>query len=81
LVLRHTKHPELVGVLTLGPLQNGRQYSLNELWIFKQLARQAGTAIYISQLNAANYQKLKQKINKLEQRVKLLSKEIIPGRE
>jgi GAF domain-containing protein len=79
LVLRRTKQLELLGVLALGPLQNGRQYSLNELWMFKQLASQAGTAIYISQLNAANYQKLKQKIHMLEQRITFLSEEITQG--
>jgi GAF domain-containing protein len=81
LVLRRTKQPELLGVLALGPLKNGRQYSLNELWMFKQLASQAGTAIYISQLNAANYQTLKQKINILEQRITSLSEEITQGHE
>lgn len=51
LTLQRTKQPEVMGVLALGPLQNGRQYSLDELWAFKWLASQAGTALYIAQLN------------------------------
>jgi hypothetical protein len=69
LLLRQTKEPKLMGVLALGPMQKGREYSLNQLWMFKQFASQAGTAIYIAQINTANYQKLQQKIGVLEQQV------------
>ncbi len=72
LTLQRTKQTEVMGVLALGPLQNGRQYSLDELWAFKRLASQTGTAIYIAQLNTANYQNLQQKITVLEQRLNLL---------
>ena len=70
--LTKQKQPELMGVLALGPLEHGRQYSLDELWTFKRLASQTGTAIYIAQLNTANYQHLQQKIIVLEQRLNLL---------
>jgi GAF domain-containing protein len=72
LIMRQTKQPKFIGVLALGPLQKGRQYSLNELWTFKRFASQAGTAIYIAQLNTANYQKLQQKITILEQQINIL---------
>lgn len=72
LIRQRTKQPELMGVLALGPLQNGRHYSLDELWAFKRLASQAGTAIYIAQLNTANYEDLQQKITVLEQRINIL---------
>ncbi len=72
LIMQRTKRPEVMGVLALGPLQNGRQYSLDELWTFKRLASQTGTAIYIAQLNTANDQHLQQKITVLEQRLNLL---------
>jgi hypothetical protein len=61
-----------LGVLALGPRQDGRQYSIDELWTFKILANRAGTAIYIAQLNMENTLKLRQKINALEERVKAL---------
>ena len=70
--LTKQKQPELMGVLALGPLEHGRQYSLDDLWTFKRLASQTGTAIYIAQLNTANYQHLQQKIIVLEQRLNLL---------
>jgi hypothetical protein len=69
LLLRQTKEPKLMGVLALGSMQKGREYSLDQLWMFKQFASQAGTAIYIAQINTANYQKLQQKIGVLEQQV------------
>ncbi len=72
LQLTRQKQPKLMGVLALGPLQNGRQYSLDELWTFKRLASQTGTAIYIAQINIANYQHLQHKITMLEQRLNLL---------
>lgn len=73
LLLRQTKQSKCIGVLALGPLQKGRQYSLDELWTFKRFASQAGTAIYIAQLNTAIYQKLYQKITVLEQQIKRMS--------
>jgi hypothetical protein len=72
LMLRQTKQPKFIGTLALGPMQKGRQYSLNELWIFKRFASQAGTAIYIAQINTANYQKLEQKISVLEHHITTL---------
>ncbi len=70
--LQLTKQSEVVGILALGPLPNGRQYSLDELWAFKRLASQSGTAIYIAQLNTANYQNLLQRITVLDRRLNLL---------
>jgi hypothetical protein len=72
LLLRQTKQPKFIGVLALGPMQRGRQYSLSELWTFKRFASKAGTAIYIAQINTANYQKLEQKIAVLEQQINTL---------
>ncbi|NJO41628.1 MAG: GAF domain-containing protein [Cyanobacteria bacterium RU_5_0] len=69
LMRRQTKQPKFIGVLALGPMQQGRQYSLNDLWTFKRFASQAGTAIYIAQINTENYQKLEQKIVALEEQV------------
>ncbi|MBW4579103.1 MAG: hypothetical protein KME42_05940 [Tildeniella nuda ZEHNDER 1965/U140] len=73
LILRQTKEPKFMGVLALGPMQKGREYSLNELWMFKRFASQAGTAIYIAQINTENYQKLEQKITVLEQKIDRLN--------
>ena len=72
LVLRQAKQSKFIGVLALGPLNKGRQYSLDELWTFKQFANKAGTAIYIAQINTDHYQKLQQKIMVLEQQVNSL---------
>jgi GAF domain-containing protein len=72
LMLQRGEQSELIGVLALGPRQDGRQYSIDELWTFKTLANRAGTAIYIAQLNMENTLKLKQQINALEARVKSL---------
>lgn len=72
LVLRQTKQSKFIGVLALGPLQKGRGYSLDELWTFKRFASQAGTAIYIAQLNTAKYQELQQKITAIEQQINSL---------
>jgi GAF domain len=69
LMLRQTKEQKTIGVLALGPMRKGRQYSLSELWTFKRFASQAGTAIYIAQINTENYQKLEQKITLLEQQL------------
>jgi GAF domain-containing protein len=69
LMLRQTREQKAIGVLALGPMQKGRQYSLSELWTFKRFASQAGTAIYIAQINTENYQKLEQKITLLEQQI------------
>jgi hypothetical protein len=72
LVLRQTKQPKFIGVLALGPMEQGRQYSLSDLWTFKRFASQAGTAIYIAQINTETYQKLEQKIAVLEQHINTL---------
>ncbi|KAM3095093.1 GAF domain-containing protein [Phormidesmis sp. 146-35] len=72
LMLQRGEQSELIGVLALGPRQDGRQYSMDELWTFKKLANRAGTAIYIAQLNRSNTLKLKQQMIALENRVKLL---------
>lgn len=72
LMLQRGERSELIGVLALGPRQDGRQYSMDELWTFKMLASRAGTAIYIAQLNMENTLKLKQQIAGLEERVSLL---------
>jgi GAF domain len=69
LMRRQTKQPKFIGVLALGPMQQGRQYSLSDLWTFKRFASQAGTAIYIAQINTENYQKLEKKIVTLEEQV------------
>jgi hypothetical protein len=69
LVLRQSKQPQFIGVLALGPMGQGRQYSLNDLWTFKRFASQAGTAIYIARINTENYQKLEQKIVTLEEQM------------
>jgi GAF domain-containing protein len=69
LMLRQTKAQKIIGVLALGPMQKGRQYSLSELWTFKRFASQAGTAIYIAQINTESYQKLEQKITMLAQQI------------
>lgn len=72
LMLHRGGRSELIGVLALGPRQDGRQYSIDELWTFKTLASRAGTAIYIAQLNMESTLKLKQQIAALEERVKSL---------
>jgi hypothetical protein len=74
LMLNRGSRSELIGVLALGPRQDGRQYSMDELWTFKTLANRAGTAIYIAQLNRSNTLKLKQQITALEERVESLEK-------
>jgi hypothetical protein len=73
LVLRQSKQLKSIGVLALGPMQQGRQYSLADLWTFKRFASQAGTAIYIAQINTENYQKLEQRIALLEEQIDRLS--------
>jgi GAF domain-containing protein len=72
LMLHRGEELELIGVLALGPRQDGRQYSMDELWTFKTLASRAGTAIYIARLNMENTLKLKQQIAALEKRVESL---------
>lgn len=72
LVLHRGERSELIGILALGPRQDGRQYSMDELWTFKTLSNRAGTALYIAQLNMETTLKLQQQIQALEERVRLL---------
>jgi GAF domain len=72
LMLQRGEQLDLIGVLALGSRQDGRQYSLDELWTFEVLAKRAATAIYIAQLNTANISKLTQQITVLEKRVEAL---------
>jgi hypothetical protein len=72
LILQRVNQAELIGVLALGYRQDERQYSLDELWAFKRLATQAGSAIHIAQLNTANHNELKQQLIALEMRIEML---------
>ncbi|MGL4622191.1 hypothetical protein [Chroococcidiopsis sp.] len=72
LMLQRGERSDLIGVLALGPRQDGRPYSLDELWTFETLAKRAATAIFIAQLNTATTLKLTQQIIALEKRVETL---------
>ncbi len=75
LALPGGKTRQLLGVLAFGPRSDGRGCSKDELSSLKQLGREAGTAIYIAQLNTENQRELKQQIATLEERLEAINAE------
>jgi hypothetical protein len=69
------KTRKLLGVLAFGPRAGGRGCSKDELSSLKQLGKEAGTAIYIAQLNTENQRELKQQLAKLEERLEAINAE------
>jgi len=67
------KTGQLLGVLAFGPRSGGRGCSKDELSSLKQLGKEAGTAIYIAQLNTKNQRELKQQLATLEERLEAIN--------
>jgi hypothetical protein len=65
-----------MGILAFGPRSDGRGLSHDEISSLKQLGKEAGTAIYIAQINTENQRKLKQQLAALEERYRRLKKRI-----
>jgi hypothetical protein len=61
-----------LGILAFGPRSDGRGLTQDEISSLKQLGKEAGTAIYIAQINTENQRKLKQQFAALEERYRRL---------
>lgn len=72
LMLKRKQKPELIGVLAFGPRADGRGYSHDEMGTFNKLGSQAGTAIYIAQLNRENQMARNKQLANLENRLETL---------
>jgi hypothetical protein len=73
LVSPSSKTGQLLGVLAFGPRLDNRGCSKDELSSLKHLGKEAGTAIYIAQLNTENQRELKQQVAALEERLEAIN--------
>ncbi|MBJ7898367.1 MAG: hypothetical protein GC158_00280 [Cyanobacteria bacterium RI_101] len=76
LALPREKQVELVGILGLGPRENGRGYSSDDRHALQILGRQAGVALYIAQLNEQRRDDQREQIAALQAQLRQLRSEL-----